>query len=320
MNEIPKYRDLPIREGLPDRSAWGVFGDGDTVGAMNLLTPARVLAASALIRRGAVFPLNWDLDSPNPPILGRKPLAHTVMDGPSGPDDRYDAFYPQASSQWDALTHVRHPDHGYYNGNALTDFGIEKWAQRGLAGRFVLADVARYFEHDGRPIDPSVTTAVGLDDLRATLEFQGTELTPGTFLLFNFGWMQWYIDADDAIKERLAQGADFSTVENDLEYFFAAPGIARDEEVAEWLWDSGVVAVAADCPAVESMPMHRGSAEGFLHYRLVPLLGIGIGEMWDLRALAADCAADGVYDGFLTSAPLNKIGGTGSPANALAIK
>ena len=50
------------------------------------------------------------------------------------------------------------------------------------------------------------------------------------------------------------------------------------------------------------------------------LLGIPIGEMWDLDALAADCAVDGVYEFLLTSAPLNLHQGVGSPANALAIK
>jgi len=49
-------------------------------------------------------------------------------------------------------------------------------------------------------------------------------------------------------------------------------------------------------------------------------LGIPIGELWDLEALASDCAGDGVYEFMLTSAPLNIPGGVGSPPNALAIK
>lgn len=42
--------------------------------------------------------------------------------------------------------------------------------------------------------------------------------------------------------------------------------------------------------------------------------------MWDLSALAADCADDGRYTGLLTAAPLNVHGGVGSTANALALK
>ena len=39
-----------------------------------------------------------------------------------------------------------------------------------------------------------------------------------------------------------------------------------------------------------------------------------------LRDLAEDCANDGVYEGFFTSAPLNVPRGIGSPANAMVIK
>jgi kynurenine formamidase len=98
------------------------------------------------------------------------------------------------------------------------------------------------------------------------------------------------------------------------------PGLAHEEEVARWLWDEHVAAVATDSPALEVLPVDQTSAEKFLHIRLIPLLGIAIGEMFQLEDLAADCAEDGVYEGLFTAAPLNKTGGSGSPANALAIK
>jgi len=222
---------------------------------------------------------------------------------------------------------VRHPRYGSYNGWRTADltareprFGIDAWARKGLAGRFVLVDAARRLADRGEVLDAGSSRAITVDELREMLIAQDVELTPGTFLLLHVGWIDWYLASDEATKLRLAQGADFSTTEHDLEHFFPAPGLDRAEEMAEFLWDSGVVAVAADCPAVEAMPMQRDDSDGFLHYRLAALLGIGLGEMWDLRALAADCARDGVYEGLLASAPLNKRGGTGSPANALAFK
>jgi hypothetical protein len=57
-----------------------------------------------------------------------------------------------------------------------------------------------------------------------------------------------------------------------------------------------------------------------MHTTLIPLLGMPIGELWQLDDLAADCAADERYEFFFTSAPLNVPGGVGSPPNALAIK
>ena len=44
-------------------------------------------------------------------------------------------------------------------------------------------------------------------------------------------------------------------------------------------------------------------------------MGLLIGEMWDLDALAEDCADDGVYEFWLTAAPLPITGAVGSPVN-----
>ena len=77
-------------------------------------------------------------------------------------------------------------------------------------------------------------------------------------------------------------------------------------------------AIACDNPTVERWPMDPQS--GFMHIQLIAHLGMALGEMWDLEALAADCAADGVYECMLVSAPLNVRGGVGSPPNALALK
>jgi hypothetical protein len=64
----------------------------------------------------------------------------------------------------------------------------------------------------------------------------------------------------------------------------------------------------------------EAAADTMLHLSLLPLLGLPIGELFDLDALAADCAADGRYTFLLTSAPLNLAAGVGTPPNALAIK
>ena len=89
--------------------------------------------------------------------------------------------------------------------------------------------------------------------------------------------------------------------------------------MARWLWNNRVAAVAADCPALEAMPFDMSRADGFLHYRLIPLLGMAVGELFVLDALAGHCAETGVYEGLFVSAPIQKTGGVGSPANAVAL-
>jgi hypothetical protein len=89
--------------------------------------------------------------------------------------------------------------------------------------------------------------------------------------------------------------------------------------MAPYLWDLHIAAIAADNPALEAWPPPAGPG-GFMHWKLIPHFGMPIGELWWLADLADACAADGVYEFFFTSAPLNVPGGVGSPPNALAIK
>jgi hypothetical protein len=60
----------------------------------------------------------------------------------------------------------------------------------------------------------------------------------------------------------------------------------------------------------------------FLPFHLLTLrdMGLTLGEYWDLTALAADCAADGVYEFQLIAPPLSIVGAVGSPVNPIAIK
>jgi hypothetical protein len=75
--------------------------------------------------------------------------------------------------------------------------------------------------------------------------------------------------------------------------------------------------VAADNPAVEVAP--GSPAVGSLHRRLIPLLGIPLGELFDFERLAEACRTRGRADFLLASVPLHLPGGVGSPGNAVAV-
>ncbi len=316
MPDLPSYDELPVRPELPPGSSWGVWGDDDKFGCLNLLTPDRVLAGMACVQRGALFPLNLELELPDPPLYGRAALRHEVSTmGASFHDDELHAFNTQSSSQWDGFRHVGHPGHGFYDGVADEDHGIHHWARRGIAGRAVLADVARWREAQGRPIDAAQSDPIEPDDIHATLAAQGVQVETGDILLIRAGWLSWYRSLDRPAREALAAGP------------MAAPGLRPGTATARCLWDLHLAAVAADNPALEMWPpkirMDDDPArlhEGFVHFSLLPMLGLPIGELWDLDRLAADCAADGRYTCLLTSAPLNLERGVGTPPNALAIK
>ena len=78
---------------------------------------------------------------------------------------------------------------------------------------------------------------------------------------------------------------------------------------------------AADNVAVEhllSLDIHGM----FLPFHALCLrdMGLMLGEYWNLTALAADCAEDGVFEFQLVAPPLNVVGAVGSPVNPIAIK
>jgi len=317
-DNLPLYKDLPVKPGAPPGSAWGLFGDDDQLGALNLLTPERVAAAAKLVRKGAVFPLNLPVNLPDPPLYGRGAVRHHLLQGEVSRDDYLDNFYPQASSQWDSLRHILHPKYGFYNGVTAEEIvsgggrlGIENMAQRGIAGRGVLLDIPRYLESRGERLDYTTSAVIDRAALEACRKAQGVGFRTGDILLIRTGWLRWYLEEATPEQKRAMAGDAMTQLR--------APGIGPDEAMAEYLWDLHVAAVAADNPALEPWPPGV-DRRGFMHFRLIPLLGIPIGELWWLDGLAHDCATDGVYEFFLTSAPLNVPGGVGSPPNALAIK
>jgi hypothetical protein len=118
----PSYDELPVLEGTSLRTAWGQYGETDELGAVNLLTAERVRAAAYSVITGERFSLGLPLHMPDPPIYGREPFQHKVYTTmPNITDDRLDSFFPQGSSQWDALAHFAHPTKGFYNGFTMAD-------------------------------------------------------------------------------------------------------------------------------------------------------------------------------------------------------
>ena len=322
-DSLPLYGDLPVIEKTGERHAWGVFGPDDNLGAINLLGPDQALKAARLVRKGHVISLNLPLNLPYPSLAageGRQLYQHHVIVNRGGRDDYLNDFYLQFSSQWDSLRHVRYREFGYWGGLQDEDLdssdrlGVHHWAKHGIVGRGVLIDVPAHFARQGRPFDPTKRFAVDgplRDEIAAA---QGVAFEAGDILLLRTGWLGWYLGLDEAGRQALARSTEADGITGRLE----SPGLDGSQATAAWVWDHHFAALVADNLALEALPVDRQA--GFQHRRLIPLLGIAIGEFFDLESLAADCAADGVYECMFVGAPLNLPNGVGSPANAYAIK
>jgi kynurenine formamidase len=291
-------------------SNWGRWGPDDELGTLNLITPERVAAAAALARTGRVFDLGYTLASDGPQIgLGGRinPVHLMSMTGQSSfPDGGGFAddfiFMPlQCATQWDGLAHVFYDDH-CYNGvpaSSITARGAEKLAidklARAVIGRGVLLDVARLHGVECLPSDHGI----GPEDLDAAIERQGVSVSAGDILLVRTGWTTRFVPGAPA---------DFMGPE---------PGLTL--EACAWLRARDVAAFACDNWAVELYPSGDPDARMPVHYVLIRDLGMTLGEMFDLEALAADCASDGIYE-FLLCAPVLKVAHGGTPLNPLAVK
>jgi kynurenine formamidase len=330
--DLPDYAALRARTDAPPGSSWGLFGAEDQLGTLNFLALNDLRAAAREVREGAAFSLDLPSTAISPSLAPtRRPIEHHIFQRtPFHRDEWLDRFYTQYGSQLDGLRHIGHPEHGFYNGADPRRFvpghellSIHHIAALPVAGRAVLLDVDRHLRAQGRPIDQHSRRAVSAQELEDTRAGQDTTVQPGDIVLIRFGWLRWYLDeASPQVREGLRTEQ-------------VHPGLAQSPEILVWLWDHRVSLVAGDNFALECWPAApdspfftraereegvRDPHSGIMHRALIGLLGMPIGELWNLDALAAACAADGRWSFLLTVAPLTVVGGVGSPANAIALR
>ena len=300
---------------------WGKWGPDDEVGALNYLGTAEVLAAATLISTGTVFTLQRLIGDPkgDPVWPGRSPAERTQImdestwdadDAPAYPgglhyaDDKINAFL-QGSTQYDALGHVWY-DGQLYNGfDARTTVGgmdkasIEPIAQRGVVGRGVLLDMARF---RGKPYLDTAETYTH-EDLLACAAQQGVELRKHDIILIRTNYLQLFFELGDKFYEG-----------------FCEPGLVYSPELVHWFQDMEIPNLVTDTIANEITTDPNNGVALVLHNALMRNLGIAFTEIVDLEKLAADCADDGRYEFFYAAAPLKVALGSGAPVNPLAIK
>ena len=328
---FPSYSELLQRSDAPPGSSWGLFGKDDEIGMVNFITPECTRYAAQLVKRGVCFNLDKSLDAFSPPVARHrhKPRHTMFCNSPNHRDDYIDHFYPQGTTQIDSLRHFRHGDYGFYNGVRDEDvvpgsptLGVNRFAERGIVGRGVLIDIERYLSQGGRKLDHRAGEAFPVSLLDDVAAAQGVRFMPGDILLMRTGWLAFYFNEMTEGERVLLPTALKST------------GLLQSRETVAWLWDHRISVGASDNAGFEAIPSVAQSPfvskqdkaagvdpihAGLMHPTLIALMGLCIGELWDLEALAADCSATGVYECMLSCKPMNITGGVGSPANAIAI-
>jgi kynurenine formamidase len=301
---------------IADLSNWGRWGMDDQAGTLNLITPEHRQRAAGLIQRGDVFSLAIDI-GPGFPQTGtgdRLNAQHFMTHLPSGgangsADDLSDGaddavlMWTHGATHWDALSHVclRGKMYNGYDSQLVQAGGALRndiaQLRDNVVTRGILADVARAQGEQSLGLDQEITAS----DLKRALDFGNVQMQSGDALLIRTGRLGTVL-----------ANSEWGTFVDATE-----PGIGLD--ALRVIREHDIAAVATDTWAVEVLPSRHPlpfpvHAIGIVH------MGLLLGEIFALDALAAACAEDGRYEFFFAAQPLPLIGAVGSPVNPLAIK
>jgi kynurenine formamidase len=298
---------------------WGRWGPDDEIGTLNFVGPDELKAAAKLVKKGKAISLGLDFNSQGPQKTGwggRFNPIHTMLatgtDAVAGNQDHMGIRYAddmvsmplQCGTQWDALGHVFNGEkmwNGYdarlVDSTGAKKNGIEKTRDK-MIGRGVLLDVARFkggdFLADGYGISN--------EDLDNTAKAQGVEIKRGDFVIVRTGQMENCLANGD--WGRYAAGD--------------APGLRL--ETAGWIHKKEIAAICMDTWGCEVRPCETVDAQQPWHWIVIPMMGITMGEIFNLKELADDCKADGVYEFLFTAPSLPITGAVGSPINPVILK
>ena len=290
---------------LKEDRNWGRWGDDDQVGAVNMVTPEKRLAATRAVKSGRAvclsreFPKNPAANNPTPALHYMKRVARGEHAGYYG--DFYGIYYHgTATTHLDALCHVwnedgmwngRHPDDAANMDGALWG-SVDHWKE-GIITRGVLLDVPK---HRGEPYVTMEKPVHGWE-LEDIAKEQGVTMEPGDALLVYSGREKWDQDGNPL------WGSDPA----------ARPGLhasclkfIRESDCCLLVWD-----MMDFTPNGYDLPW---SVHGAIF-----AYGIGLLDNALLQPLAEACFEQDRYEFLLTVNPLRVVGGTGSPVNPVAI-
>lgn len=290
--------------GPPAAGNWSRWGPDDERGSLNLIGPDAVRRGLAAVRRGEPVSLGLPMISGKGPLAAmRQPMQHFMLrdggDYAAGLPERGGMGWADDSilvachgtTHLDALAHVWH-DGQMWNGFPSSSVTSRGAARCGIekAGPVVTRGLFVDFASPGS--DPGGAEAISAVRLADAVAATGLVPQPGDALLLRTGWLRrWRDGAADAES---------------------SPGLGAD--CADWLREHDIALAGADNIAVEAYPAADGATLP-LHAAAIRDAGIYLLELLDLEELARRRTAEFL----LIVAPLNIVGGVGSPVAPVAV-
>ena len=301
---------------LKTLSNWGRWGADDELGTINLVTPARRLAAARLVRDGVAVTCARPISTEITPETTFQPMRFMVDSG-EGRDTASAERRLQRRGAGEfigmvfhgyAITHVDTPAHFFwegriYNGRSCNLVTAREGAtveavellHDGVVSRGVLLDVARTrgirWMERGEGVMP--------EDLEAAERASGVRVESGDILLVRTG----------NYARRLAEGPV-----NPNEVGSPGPHAA----LLPWLRERGVALWGSDTHNDVTPTPYPGMGHPF-HIGALVGLGLWLIDNMNLEDVGRACAERSRWEFLLTVAPLRLRNVTGSPVNPIAL-
>lgn len=254
------------------------YGPTDVLGAINEITPAKVLQATKLVREGKVYEMGVLLEKGVPAPRSRYWTQMIVRGVPFGVrgknklvsiEEVVSGTY-QIGTQLDGLGHIA-VDNLFYNclkgEEIVADWGVSKIGIENVPPvitRGVLVDIAGY---KGVPMLEG-GYVITVEDVEGALKKQGDlKVEAGDVVIFHTGWLSLWMKDNKKFSE-------------------SEPGIGK--AAAQWLIDRRVAMVGADNWALEVQPGEEKEESSPVHQLLIPHNGIYILENLVTEPLARD--------------------------------
>jgi Putative cyclase len=299
-------RPAPTREEMVayvrNNRTWGRWGADDQVGAVNLITEAKRIAAARLVRSGRTVSMSLPFPTQQAPN-NRSPAQHfmKVIDFPPDAGAAVDyygiSYHGPACTHIDSICHVWDGD-GMWNGrdpakevgwDGLRFGGIQN-LRHGIMTRGVLLNVPKF---RGEPFVTLENPVHGCE-LEEIVRSQGVRIEPGDAIVMYCGREEW-----DKVNPLWGSEVDRAGLHMSCLPFL------RETDCSVLIWDM-----------MEQEPNSYGLPWGV--HASVFAFGLSLVDNASLGELARACEEEGRYDFMVSIAPLVVEGGTGAPVNPIA--
>ena len=298
---VPSKKEV---DGYLRDTNWGRWGENGGAGALNLITDQKRLDAIGLVKKGRSVSLSRPLpvvpagDNPRPAQHYMHKEARPFEGGAAM--DYYGVFYHgTATTHIDALCHVWNKD-GMWDGKnpeEIIKFGgatygtVDEW-KNGILTRGILLDIPL---HRNAPYVTTDNPVHGWE-LEDVAKSQGIEILPGD-AVFVYSGREKYAAANDG---------RWGTPDGRPGLHASCLPFVKNNDISILGWD-----MMDASPNEYDVP--------WTVHGVIFAYGVALVDNSLLEPLANVCAEEKQYEFMLTINPLYVEGGTGSPANPIAV-